>query len=189
MNDVVTKVQVVSLRELVDLMSPEVLSKTLSSFSCKRDVDVESFLKEKATVQEKKNVSRTYLVFSRASNEIMAYFTLAISNMDASGLKCSKNMEQKMNINKGLAQCYLLGELGKCDEAPKGLGRFAMDQAMDRILAANLNVGCRLFRADCKDALREYYEDNGFTFAGRNKDNDLMQMVRIIGKVSPQPAQ
>jgi len=158
----------------------------LSKFSCKRDADVESFLKEKAIVQEKKNISRTYLIFSSDPIGLMAYFTLAISNMDVSGLQCSKKMEQKMNINKGSAQCYLLGELGKCDKAPRGLGKFAMDQAMDRIVAANLNVGCRLLRADCKDALREYYEENGFTFAGRNRDNDLMQMIRIIGAMSPQ---
>jgi len=160
----------------------------LSKFSCKRDTDVESFLKEKAIIQEKKNISRTYLISSKEPKELVAYFTVAISNMDTSGLECSKKMEQKMNVNKGSAQCYLLGELGKCDKAPKGLGKFAMDQAMDRILAANLNVGCRLLRVECKDALAAYYEDNGFTFARRNKDNDLMQMVRIIGTLPPQPA-
>jgi len=161
----------------------------LSKFSCKRDIDVESFLKDKAIVQEKKNISRTYLIFSTDSKfELMAYFSLAISSMDVSDLQCSKSMEQKMNINKGSAQCYLLGQLGKCDNAPKGLGKFAMDQAMDRIVAANLNVGCRLFRIDCRDALKKYYEGNGFTFARRNKDSDLMQMVRIIGSLTPQQA-
>jgi len=176
------------LNELLSAYPEELVSCKLSGFSCEKDKDVESFLKEKAIVQEKKHISRTYLVYSVDQFEIMAYFTLAISNMDASGLQCSKGMEHKMNINRGSAQCYLLGELGKCDKAPKGLGKFAMDQAMDRILAANLNVGCRLLRVECKDALATYYEDNGFTFARRNKDNDLMQMVRIIGTLPPQPA-
>jgi hypothetical protein len=160
----------------------------LSKFSCKRDADVESFLKEKAIIHEKKNVSRTYLIFMADPIELMAYFTLAISNMDASSLQCSKNMEQRMNIKRGSAQCYLLGQLGKCDKAPRGLGKFAMDQATDRVLAANLNVGCRLLRADCKGALTEYYKDNGFMFARCNEENGLMQMVRIIGTLSPQSA-
>jgi len=51
-------------------------------------------------------------------------------------------------------------------------------------MAANLNVGCRLLRADCHDALRGYYEENGFTFARHNMDDDLLQMVRIIGTSS-----
>jgi len=49
----------------------------LSKFSCKRDVDVESFLKEKAVIQEKKHISRTYLIFSKEPKELVAYFTLA----------------------------------------------------------------------------------------------------------------
>jgi hypothetical protein len=97
-------------------------------------------------------------------------------------------MEHKMNIKKGSAQCYLLGQLGKCDKAPKGLGKFAMDRAMDRIVEANLNVGCRLIRVDCRSVLRKYYEDNGFTLARCNEENGLMQMVRIIGTLPPQPA-
>lgn len=185
MSNVFTKTRVVPLRELIDALSPERLSEIMSTFSCKKDGDVESFLKEKAIVQEKKNVSRTYLIFSINPTELMAYFTVAISNMDVSDLRCSKNIEQKMNINKGSAQCYLLGQLGKCDEAPKGIGKFAMDQAMDRIIAANLNVGCRLLRVDCKDALMNYYLENGFTIARRNKDDDLLQMIRIIGVLSP----
>ncbi|MCL2786708.1 MAG: hypothetical protein FWD81_05785, partial [Methanomassiliicoccaceae archaeon] len=154
---------------------------TLSRFSCKRDADVESFLKEKAIVQEKKQISRTYLIFSTDLKELVAYFTVAISNMEVSDLQCSRSMEQKMNINKGTAQCYLLGQLGKCDNASEGLGKFAMEQAMDRIVNANLNVGCRLLRVDCRDVLKKYYENNGFTFARRNKDNDLIQMIRIMG--------
>jgi hypothetical protein len=172
---------VTPLRILLEEYPEGSISDLLSKFSCKRDTDVESFLKGKATVQEKKNVSRTYLIFTADSKELVAYFTVAISNMDVSDLQCSRSMEQKMNINKGTAQCYLLGQLGKCDNAPRGLGKFAMEQAMDRIMNANLNVGCRLLRVDCHDALKKYYESNGFTFARRNKDNDLIQMIRIIG--------
>ena len=177
-----------SLNELLSTYPEKAVSGILSKFSCKRDYDVESFLKEKAILQEKKHISRTYLIFSADPIELMAYFTLAISNMDVSGLQCSKNMERKMNINKGSAQCYLLGQLGKCDKAPGGLGKFAVGHALSRIVAANLNVGCRLLRADCKDALKDYYEDKGFTLARRNRDNDLMQMIRIIGTLPPRPA-
>ena len=153
----------VSLNKLLTSYPEKQISDKLSEFSCKRDKDVESFLKEKAIVQEKRHISRTYLIFSTDSKELVAYFTVAVSSMDVSDLQCSRNMEQKMNINKGSAQCYLLGQLGKCDNAPEGLGKFAMEQALDRILNANLNVGCRLLRVDCHGVLRKYYENNGFT--------------------------
>ena len=174
--------RVTSLRGLIDTHSPEDLDNILSVFSCERDKDVESFLKHKAIVQEKKQISRTYLIFNaRVRPELMAYFTVAISNMDVSDLQCDDKIRKKMNINKGVAQNYLLGQLGKRDDAEKGLGEFAIEQAADRILTANLNVGCRVIRVDCKTSLLKYYTDNGFVFARHNKDNDLMQMIRIIG--------
>jgi hypothetical protein len=153
----------------------------LSKFSCKRDTDVESFLKEKAIIQEKKHISRTYLIFDfTVGPELMAYFTLAVSTMDVTNLECSKEIQKKMNINRGMAQSYLIGQLGRCDGSPKGLGRFAMDQATDRIIAANLNVGCRVIRIDCKPSLVGYYEDHGFVFARHSSNEALVQMIRII---------
>ena len=173
---------VTPLRILLSSYPEELVSKVLSGFSCKKDRDVESFLKEKAIVQEKKQISRTYLIFAVGTRpELMAYFTVAISNMDVSDLQCDDKIRKKMNINRGLAQNYLLGQLGKRDDAEKGLGEFAIEQAVDRILTANLNVGCRVIRVDCKTSLLKYYTENGFVFARHNKDNDLMQMIRIIG--------
>jgi len=106
------------LNELLSTYPERVVSDILSKFSCKRDADVESFLKEKAIVQEKKHVSRTYLIFSPAAAELVAYFTLAIGNMKVSDLQCSGSMQRKMNIKNESAQCYLLGQLGKCDGGP-----------------------------------------------------------------------
>jgi len=138
-------------------------------------------------MQEKKQISRTYLIFTTDRKELVAYFTVAVSSMEVSDLQCSKNMQGKMNIQKGSAQCYLLGELGKCDNAPGELGKFAMGHAINRIMAANVNVRCRLLRVDCKDSLKKYCEENGFTYARRNRDNDYLQMVRIIGTLPTQP--
>ena len=179
--------RVTSLRGLIDTHSPEDLDNILSVFSCERDKDVESFLKHKAIVQEKKQISRTYLIFNaRVRPELMAYFTVAISNMDVADLQCDDKIRKKMNINRGVAQNYLLGQLGKRDDAEKGLGTFAMAHALNRIREANLNVGCRVIRVDCRPSLVRYYKENGFIFARRNGNDGLCQMVRML---NPQPAE
>ena len=174
--------EVFPLRNILSVYPEKIVSERLSCFSCKRDKDVELFLREKAIVQEKKHISRTYLIFTADDNaELMAYFTIAISNMDVTDLECNRDIQRKMNVNGGIAQNYLLGQLGKRDGAEKGLGEFAIEQATDRIITANMNVGCRVIRVDCKPSLMKYYKDNGFLLARRNKDNDLVQMIRIIG--------
>ena len=181
MKDILMKNEVFPLRKLIATLSPERLSKIISSFSCKRDMDVESFLKDKAIMYEKKHLSRTYLIFADdASKELEAYFTVAVSSMDVSGLECSKELRKKMNINNGLAQSYLIGQIGKRDNGEKGLGEFAISSAVKMITKVNEKVGCRLIRLDCKPSLIKYYTDKGFTYAGKDEEKGLHHMVRII---------
>ena len=180
MDDISKTYRVTPLWELLSAAGPEALSEMISSFSCKMDKDVETFLKEKAIVQEKKQISRTYLIFADdLKAELAAYFTLAVSSMDANGIECSNELRKKMNINNGFAQSYLIGQLGKHDGSQKGLGRFAIFHALELIKGANARVGCRLLRLDCKPSLVRYYTDNGFTHIGSNTDGDLDLMVKI----------
>ena len=142
---------------------------------------MESFLREKAIVQEKKHISRTYLILDDdEESRLRAYFTVAISSMEGADLECSNQMRKKMNINNGLAISYLIGQVGKCDGSAKGLGKFAIEKAIMYILDANALVGCRVIRIDCRPPLIRYYADNGFTLVGCNPRGDLNQMIRII---------
>jgi hypothetical protein len=75
------------LREILSVDPDEsVISKDLTSFKCRRDSDIETFLKEKAVPFEKAHKSRTYIVVKRRSVgdrelEILAYFSIALSSM------------------------------------------------------------------------------------------------------------
>ncbi|MCL2785880.1 MAG: hypothetical protein FWD81_01465 [Methanomassiliicoccaceae archaeon] len=180
--------EVSSLNNILHKLPEKFVSETLSSFSCKRDKDVEFFLKEKAIVQEKKHISRTYLIFTTEPvRELVAYFTIDVNSTDGNSLQCSNSLQKKMNIHNNTAQSYLIGQLGKRDGSEKGLGKFALYSAINLIRSANLIVGCRLIRLDCRPSLEGYYADNEFMFARRNKNNDLSQMVRIID-VQPLPS-
>jgi len=181
----ITSYEITPLNDMLSMFSEEYVSKILSAFSCKRDEDVESFLKEKAIVQEKKHISRTYLIFTSGErSELMAYFTVAVKSMNVEDLAVSSELQKKMNISEDVAQSYLIGQIGKRDGSPKGLGKFAMQHAIARIISANSKVGCRVIRLDCKPSLMKYYADNGFVLARRNKEGDLNQMVRIISRTA-----
>jgi len=176
-----TDYNVTPLRKVLAAYPQDYLSKTLSSFSCERDKDVESFLKDKAIMYEKRHLSRTYLMFAEnETRDLDAYFTVAVSSMDVSSLECSNELRKKMNINDGFAQSYLIGQLGKRDGSPSGLGRSALLCAMEVIKGANLKAGCRVVTLDCKPSLVKYYADNGFADVGKNEKNGLRRMARII---------
>lgn len=145
--------------------------------------DQETFLKEKAVMMEKKNMCRTYLAID-GSRSIMGYFSI--------GLRCMKvprkggdredRFDLKMNIDPDsrVAQSYLIGQLSRSRDAPKGFGKTLMDEAIDLIKDANTIVGCRLVRVDCDDRLVDYYSKYGFRPIKKNDDGDLNQMAYIL---------
>lgn len=176
-----TTYDVISLGSLISKLSPEQVLKILSTFSCKKDEDVETYLKKKATTHEKRHISRTYLVFTtEQSVRLEAYFTIAVSSLRIEDLECSRNLQNKLNVKDNIAQSYLIGQIGRRDGSQKKLGEFAITHAIGMIKEVNSKIGCRVIRLDCKDPLITYYEEKGFTQVGRNEDADLNQMIHII---------
>ena len=150
--------------------------------------DQESFLKDKAIMMEKKNMCRTYLAID-GDSKILGYYSI--------GLRCMKVPEKinekgerekddrftiRMNLDpeSRVAQSYLIGQLSRSKDAPKGFGSKLMEDAIHHILEANLIVGCRLVRVDCEDGLIDYYTDLGFRKIKKNDDEDLNQMAYIL---------
>ena len=69
---------VVSLKGLIQGEVPNVICEAISQFSCK-DKDVEDFLKTKAFDFERRDKSRTYLVFEDENNVLIGYYTLSLN--------------------------------------------------------------------------------------------------------------
>lgn len=173
--------KVIPLRKLLNSVPEERISDIISHFKCTRDKDVEMYLKNEAITHDKRHVSRTYLIFSTDNAiNLVAYFSIAVNSFETKKLMCSDKLRRKLNLNRNLAQSYLIGQIGKVDGAPKGLGDFAIHSAINLLKSVNSKVGCRVVRLDCKDALIKYYSDNGFIPIGKNIDRDLNQMVCII---------
>ena len=130
---------------------------------------------------EKRSECRTYMAFKAGSWEIMGFFSLGIrclEVLDECGL--SNSLLKKLNRSEeGVAQAYLLGQLSRA-KGFKGFGKILIDEALNRIRAAQEIVGCRVIRLDCADELIGYYQEYGFHFVKKNPDKDLNQMIMLI---------
>ena len=115
--------------------SHRVIRGLLSSFRSVYDSATESFLREKALDTEKRDLSRTYLAISKVNRNVIGYITLSIKCMAVpkETLLSGKTLKG-MNIESstGVAQSYLLGQLSRSKDAPKGLGGEMLDLAFDR---------------------------------------------------------
>lgn len=86
--------------------------------------------------------------------------------------------------DNNVAQCYLLGQLGKADYSYKGMGADLLEDAVAIVKQANELVGCRVIRLDCMDELIPYYEQHGFTYLCVTDPTEdkpsIYQMIQII---------
>ena len=173
--------ELVSLREYLSKHPKQNVSELLSTFACSKDTDVQRYLRNTAIKHEIDQISRTYLIFDiETTRRLVAYVTVATKCLVVDDKMENKVILKTMNVNNGVAQSYLIGQLGKIDGYDKKVGDFAMSFALDIIESANKLVGCRGVRLDCKDALVGYYRDKGFTILGKNSENNLNRMVMVL---------
>jgi hypothetical protein len=165
------------------------IREAVASFSCK-DKDVEYFLKNKAFEFEKRNKSRTYLVFEDAQYvagdvTILAYFTLSLKSLEfRDGLSRSKikDIDGFSKEVKGVA-IALIGQFGKDDAAVKEMsGKDLLDLCMDKIYQVQTLIGGRYVLVECRDIekVTEFYHSNNFELLQTDKSDNYLQMVRRL---------
>ena len=176
---------IVSLRGiLAQTDSEDSVCALLNTFKCSRDHDREHFLWNLAIQFEKRCMSRTYLAVDVSDpSHILGYFSL--------GMKClrlredapiSRSMRNKMNVDSetDIAQSYLIGQLGRSDDSPKGLGAMLLIDALDLIRQSSEIVGCRVVRLDCSSNVESYYTSQGWKRVGTNESRSLIQMAIVL---------
>ena len=168
----------------------------ISSFSCTKNQDLETFLKENSFHYEEIAKSRSYLLIDEESLggtlSILAYFSIGMKtllipeDLSARQLRQLDGYSDKMYKRRITSlPVYLIGQLAKNE-------RFARNIDGDEIIQAAISVirniqrslGGRLIAVDCKPikALHDFYERNQFIMIGHNEDNDLDQFVYFLNR-------
>ena len=124
----------------------EYVAKVLSEYRSVRGSDTEDFLHTKAIPMEKGDLSRTFLAMT-PDMRILGYVSLSIKCMRVpEDTPLSRNVQRQINVDSRtrVAQSYLIGQLFRSADAPKGLGAVLIRVVMRRIRNSKMNVGCRI---------------------------------------------
>lgn len=146
------------------------------------DSATEAFLRHKAIEIELRDLCRTYLAVSD-DMRILGFVSVGIKCLSVPERnQLSGKVLKSMNIEagSGVAQSYLLGQLSRSEDSPKGLGRELLDVAFEKLDSAKRLVGCRMVRLDCHDELIPYYQAHGFRLITRNAEGTLNQMMAFV---------
>ena len=178
----------------------ERLEQLLSEFSCKKNADVERFLKEQAIEFTKKNQSVTFLVFA-SDDTFVGYFTLAIKPISVNAEKFSNTMKRKIARVSELDEengtytlsAYLIAQLAKnyTDGANEKItGEELLQMAIDTIRELQYTIGGMVIflEADDNEKLMHFYEnDNGFRrFSTKevkgktDESHTLIQLLKVM---------
>lgn len=166
---------------------------------CKKDPDIENFLKEKSVEFEKLAKSRTYLKIdldaleSNGAVNVIGYFSLAMQTLKLPQ-DCSNNKRKKLDgfgskrNGKTIENipCFLIGQLARCSSVEKDAlpGTELLKDALSYIALAQEAVGGRIALIECKEdpKLVQFYEANDFETFTHIGDGDrpMIQMIRRI---------
>lgn len=112
---------VVNVLDLLETSGEMSLQEAFSAFSCKKNPEIEEFLKINAINFAKRKMSITYLLLDTTDGQILGYFTLAHKAIEIPQSMLSKTAQRKIENHSRLdhvAQSYtvsafLLAQFGK----------------------------------------------------------------------------
>jgi len=173
---------VVPVKEVI-VDTPPVILDAIERFTCK-DEDVETFLKKKSFDFERRNKSRTYLVFDDMG-VLLAYFTLALDAL-LFGDDVSKNTIKKIDgFSKDIQAVgiIMIGQFGKDSNLAKNVsGAQLLETCLETVYQIQSLVGGRAVMLECHDISKvvEFYKSNGFAVLQYDERDNYLQMVRLL---------
>lgn len=180
---------VAPINEVRNIYGDSRLEALISGFSCPMNLDVERFLKERAIGFSKNGFAETYLVFSKAGNELplIGYFALTpkpiiIKSPTRGRNKLTGKTKRRLNQflqaapggESSILSTILIAQLGK-NYANNNNKLITGDQLMGLALkpayTALSIAGGRYISVECEDiyALTHFYERHGFQEAGKRQ--------------------
>jgi hypothetical protein len=158
------------------------VKRLLETFTCDRNIDLQSFLHNKALTFEKNLRSRSYLYIDNLTQAVVAYFTITISTLHTDGISSEVIALLDGYKNDILTiPCFLIGQLGKADKYKQNkVGEYILDDAIEIIDQSQNALGGRFILLDAvnKREIIKFYKDNAFFPIENSPDLESIKMIK-----------
>ncbi|PFI75790.1 hypothetical protein [Bacillus cereus] len=176
--------QIISLDSLIQAEGEESeVKEYLSSFLCKKNKDVESFLHDKALENERRAFTRTSLVIDEENNnDIVGYFTLMVKYFDF--IDVSRSTKQRLTNSKqaDIFNSILIAQLGRSDSYKETVpGDFILHSALVNCKQIYDLTGLRVVCVEYEDEpkLHDFYMKNDFKILQTNDSGNILAYLRF----------
>jgi len=174
-----------SFKEIAGTEDETDFLKAIEKFKC-QDNDVEKFLKEKAVEFDKRNKSRTYLLFDTDDSDdivILGYFTVTMKSLKLSPALSKSKVKKIDGFRSDIkeTEAVLIGQLGKNQNYKTQIdGKTILKTALEIVYANRELVGGRIVFLECanNEKVVKFYEENDFVFL--QESGDYLQMLLYL---------
>ncbi len=170
------------------------LKEILSDFSSPKNIDVESFLREKAVEFTKKQQSVTFLVFASSTMDLAGYFSITVKPVMIFANGLSNTAKRKLDRiskynekdNTYTVAAYLIAQFGKNYSESVTCpitGDELMDFAIGKLCDIQYELGGLFVYLECEDveALLSFYQKkHGFRIFGERMTEGVENSHKLI---------
>lgn len=186
---------VINILDMIESVGEDAVSAALSKFSCSKNLEIESFVRNNAIEFAKKKMSITYLVYGE-NGKIAAIFTLThkaiklrndvLSNTTRKKVKRHSRLDE--HTDSFMVSAFLIAQFGKNDNFSTDdaiSGSKLMDFTFDVLTAVQHDIGGGLVYLESEDneKLLKFYssEPNQFVkFGERYSDEDNVKYIQLF---------
>lgn len=182
---------VVSYKQLTEFADKEKVNRTLSSFYCVKDPDIQDFVRRNMNKFDDKSICRSYLILDRKNSDdenfcVLGFFALALKILRVDQSKLSRKQKKDMNLlreQEGIPS-YFIAQLGKNDMFKHNFeGRYLLDEAVNIVYdCMGLLGGTIVWLEANKEAASvvKFYKDNGFIELQSELQEDGVERMQLV---------
>lgn len=178
----------INLNNLMQELGENKTKSILSNFECRKNSDVEDFIRNKAIEFDKRGFAKTYLIFFNDSNggiRLVGYFSLANKPFYINSSGLTSNMKRKINtygtydvaLKKYIVPAILIGQFAKnhhCRYNTLISGDELMKMAIQKVVDIQDQIGGHFVYVECEkeEKVIKFYESHGFVIFGERECGD-----------------
>lgn len=181
---------IVSYKQLVQI-DKEKVEKTLKSFYCSKDLDIQNFVRNKIDTFDDKSICRAYFMLDQKNSDdeifyILGFYALSLKTLNFDPNKVTEKQREDMNLLKksDSISSYFIAQLGKNDMFKYNFdGNQLLDEAVSIIYTCIEKLGGTLVWLEAnKNAypVIDFYKEYGFMEIQSELQDDEIERIQLM---------
>lgn len=182
---------VIPYSKFIQFSNEEKAKKTLTSFFCSKDYDIQDFIWNKIGRFEDRSICRSYLILDRKNSDdenfyILGFFSLALKILTVDQEKLTRKQKKDMNLlrDQDGIPSYFIAQLGKNDMFKYNFkGKYLLDEAVNIVYECMEMLGGNIVWLEANketDYVLRFYKNNGFIELQSEVQEDKVERIQLI---------